>query len=87
MSKPRTQGELVLYETEDGSAKFFLRAKEGSVWLTQIELAKLFETTVPNINIHVKNVLDEGELNEIRTIKEDLIVQFEGARKKSKSSK
>jgi len=70
----------VLYATEDGSARFFLRAEGGSVWLSQAELADLFQTSVPNINIHIRNVLDEGELAEVRTVKDDLIVQTEGAR-------
>lgn len=80
MSEPTPHAELVLYATEDGSAQFFLRAEDGSVWLSQSELADLFQTSIPNINIHIKNVLDEGELSEIRTVKEDLIVQTEGAR-------
>lgn len=75
-----SRAELVLYATEDGAAQFFLRAADGTVWLSQSELAELFQTSVPNINIHIKKVLDEGELSEDRTIKDDLIVQPEGAR-------
>lgn len=74
------QGELVLYASEDGSATFFLRAQDGTVWLTQMELAELFQTSVPNVNIHIKNVLEEGELQPEATIKEDLIVRTEGKR-------
>jgi hypothetical protein len=74
------KGELVLYATDDGSARFFLRAENGTVWLTQLELAELFQTTVSNINIHIKNVLSEGELSSEATIKEDLIVRIEGSR-------
>ncbi|AJP55822.1 hydroxyacid dehydrogenase [Pandoraea vervacti] len=80
MSEPTSRAELVLYATEDGSAQFFLRAEDGSVWLSQSELAELFQTSVPNINIHIKNVLEEGELSEVRTVKDDLIVRTEGAR-------
>jgi hypothetical protein len=75
-----SKGELVLYNTEDGSAKFFLRAEDGTVWLSQMELAALFQTTIPNVNIHIKNVLSEGELLPKATIKEDLIVRAEGKR-------
>lgn len=74
------QGELVLYASEDGSATFFLRAQDGTVWLTQMELAELFQTSIPNVNIHIKNVLEEGELQPEATIKEDLIVRLEGRR-------
>lgn len=80
MSEPTPRGELVLYATEDGSAQFFLRAEDGSVWLSQSEIAELFQTSVPNVNIHIKNVLDEQELSEVRTVKDDLIVRTEGAR-------
>lgn len=80
MSNPKNPTELVLYATEDGTAQFFLRAEDGTVWLSQIELAELFQTSVPNINIHIKNVIDEGELTEVRTIKDDLIVRTEGSR-------
>lgn len=75
-----SRAELVLYATEDGSAQFFLRAENGTVWISQAELAELFQTSVPNINIHIKNVLEEGELMEARTIKEDLMVRTEGTR-------
>ncbi|MNK87778.1 hypothetical protein D3C87_1077210 [compost metagenome] len=78
--EPSGQGELVLYATEDGSAQFFLRAEDGTVWLTQLEIAALFQTSVPNVNIHIKNVLEEGELLLQATIKEDLIVRTEGKR-------
>ncbi|AOS81567.1 MULTISPECIES: virulence RhuM family protein [Hydrogenophaga] len=80
MNKPASRTELVLYATEDGTAQFFLRAEDGSVWLSQVELAELFQTSVPNINIHIKNVLEEGELTEVRTVKEDLMVRTEGVR-------
>ena len=44
---PGQRGELVLYPTEDGSARFYLRAEHGTVWLSQAELAELFQTSVP----------------------------------------
>ena len=75
-----SHGELVLYPTEDGSARFYLRAELGTVWLSQAELAELFQTSVPNINIHIRNVLAEGELQGEATIKDDLILRTEGSR-------
>ncbi|MCL1530825.1 virulence RhuM family protein [Xanthomonas nasturtii] len=75
-----THGELVLYATEDGATRFYLRAENGSVWLSQLELAALFQTSVSNINIHIKNVLAEGELQAGATIKDDLMVRTEGTR-------
>jgi len=73
-------GDLILYTTEDGAASVRLRADGGTVWLSQLEMAELFQTSIPNINIHIKNVLDEGELSPEATIKEDLIVRQEGGR-------
>ena len=75
-----SDGELILYTTEDGSARIQLRAADGTVWMSQREMADLFDTSVPNINVHIKNILKEGELEAEATIKEDLIVRQEGGR-------
>ncbi len=76
-----SNGELILYTTEDGTSKVQLRASEGTVWLTQLEIAELFQTSVSNINKHVKNVILEGELPSGATIEEYSIVRSEGNRK------
>lgn len=81
MSEQVSQAELVLYATEDGSAKFFLRAQDGTVWLTQAELAELFQSTTQNITQHVRAIYAEGELDEVATCKRGLQVRVEGARK------
>ena len=57
-----------------------VRLEDGTVWLSQVQIADLFQTTVANINIHLKNIYSEGELNPGATIKENLIVQNEGPR-------
>jgi len=75
-----SQGELVLYATDDGAAQFYLRAEGGTVWMTQMELAALFQTSVPNISVHIKNVFAEGELQAEATIKDHLIVRSESRR-------
>lgn len=85
MSEPEageTQGtgELVLYATEDGRAQVFLRAEGGTVWLSQAELAALFQTTKQNVSLHIRNVLSEGELDPAATVKDHLTVQTEGNR-------
>ena len=72
--------ELILYRTEDGKAEVCLRAEEGSVWLTQGEIAELFATTKQNVSLHAKNILQEGELAEEATVKDSLTVQSEGSR-------
>jgi hypothetical protein len=73
-------GELILYRTEDGRDEIQLRLADGSVWLTQAEIAALFETTPQNITQHLKAVFAEGELSEEATCKQDLQVRREGAR-------
>ncbi|KAB2901776.1 MAG: virulence RhuM family protein [Dokdonella sp.] len=74
-------GELILYTAEDGSAAIQLRAEGGTVWLTQLEMATLFDTSKQNISLHIKNILAEGELAEAATVKESLTVQTEGKRR------
>ncbi|TPE58547.1 virulence RhuM family protein [Sandaracinobacter neustonicus] len=72
-------GEMILYNTEDGQAVIQLKAQDGSAWLSQIQMAELFETTVSNINKHIKAILEEGEQPEA-TIEQFSIVQIEGER-------
>lgn len=72
--------QLILYTTEDGGSKVSLRAEDGTVWLSQIDMADLFQTTVANINIHIKNIVEDGEQALEATVKEYLIVRREGER-------
>jgi len=72
--------EMIIYQTEDGKTKLEVRLENETVWLTQKLMAELFQTTVPNINIHLKNIFEEGELDEAATIKDFLIVRLEGSR-------
>lgn len=71
--------ELILYTTEDGQASIRLRAEDGTVWLSQLELAELFATSKQNISHHVRAILAEGE-QAGATVKEYLTVQNEGGR-------
>ncbi|MBK7898552.1 MAG: virulence RhuM family protein [Azonexus sp.] len=75
-----TSGELILYTAEDGSVAVQLRAEGGTVWLTQAEIASLFDTTPQNITQHTKAIYAEGELTEGATCKELLQVRQEGGR-------
>lgn len=77
---PTSHGELLLYPTEDGAARFYLRAENGSVWLTQAELAELFQTTPQNVTLHLKAIFAEGELSEAATCKDYLQVRSESGR-------
>ena len=73
-----SKAELILYTTEDGQATFQLRVADGSVWLTQLELAALFQTTKQNVSLHTRNVLAEGELREASVVKESLTTAADG---------
>jgi len=72
--------QIIIYQTENGQTKLDVRLENETVWLTQKLMAALFQTTVANINIHLKNIFKEGELNEKATIKDFLIVRLEGKR-------
>jgi hypothetical protein len=81
-----SDGELILYTAEDGSAAVQLRAEGGTVWLTQLEMATLFDTSKQNVSLHIKNILAEGELAAAATVKESLTVPTEGRRKVHRSN-
>jgi len=59
-------GELILYRSEDGNAQVQLRAAQGTLWLSQAEMAELFQTTSQNITQHIKSYADK-ELEEAAT--------------------
>jgi hypothetical protein len=81
---PESQSSLILYQTEDGRTRIQCRFEDETLWLTQVQVAELFQTSVPNINLHLKAVYAEGELVREATIKSHLIVQSEGSRQVSR---
>jgi hypothetical protein len=81
---PSSQSEFILYQTEDGRTRIQCRLDDETLWLTQIQIAELFQTTVPNINLHLKAIYAEGELVAEATIKSHLIVRLEGSRQVSR---
>jgi hypothetical protein len=72
--------EFLLYVAEDGQTRIDVRVQDENVWLSQLQLAELFQTTKQNISLHIKNLLKEGELDAGATVKEYLTVQTEGLR-------
>ena len=71
-------GELILYKTEDGLTEISLRASGGTVWLTQLEMADLFNTSKQNISLHLQNVFADQELLEISVVKDSLTTASDG---------
>src|ERR1035437_4538082 len=73
-------GEVVVYEAPDGGARVEVVIGVDTVWLTQRQMADLFESTVLSINEHIKNAYGEGEISEGATVREFRIVRSEGRR-------
>ena len=79
------ENEIIIYQTQDGQTKIDVRIENETVWLTQNQMAELFQTTKQNISLHIKNIFEEGELTEDSTVKDYLTVQNEGSRKVSRN--
>ena len=78
--KPESKSEIILYQTEDNRTRIEVRLENETVWLTQKQMAELFQKDVRTINEHIQNVFGEGELQRGATIRKFRIVQLEGAR-------
>ena len=79
--------QIIIYQTESGETKLDVRFQDETVWLTQKLMAELFQTSSQNITIHLKNIFEEGELEEKATCKEFLQVQKEGNREVKRKQK
>ena len=75
------KNNIVIYQLEDGKTKIDVKLEDETVWLSQQQMADLYDTTKQNISLHIKNIFDEEELIENSTVKEFLTVQKEGNRK------
>lgn len=73
-----TQSQILFYQTEDGRQRIEVHLEDETVWLSQKLLAELFQTTLQNINIHLKNIFNEGEISPKSVIKESLITASDG---------
>lgn len=87
MSMSDIKSEILIYQTQDGQTRIQTLMQDETVWLTQAQMAELFETTPQNITMHVKNIYDEGELIESATCKDYLQVRLEGAREVQRLTK
>ena len=79
-TEPSSASDLILYQTEDGKTRIQCRFEDESLWLTQAQIADLFQTTPQNITQHIKAIYEEGELSEDSTCKPLLQVRSEGGR-------
>jgi len=72
--------DLVLYTSDDGRTRLDLRIEGQTVWLTQLEIAELFQTTKQNVSLHARNIFEDGELAEESVVKESLTTAADGKR-------
>ena len=79
-----SKGELILYQTDDGLAEISLRAIDGTVWLTQAEMAELFDTSKQNVSLHLQNIFEDDELSENSVVKDSLTTAADGKRYNTK---
>ena len=76
---------IIIYQDEDGVTKVNVRFSNEDVWLTQNQLAEIYDTTQENISMHIKNIYEDKELDENRTYKKFLLVRQEGARQEKRN--
>ena len=72
--------DVILYTTDDGRNQVKLRAKDATVWVSQREMAQLFNVSTDNVGLHLKNIFEDGELSKEATTEESSVVQIEGRR-------
>ena len=85
MSGDNPNSEMVVYVGDDGKPQIQARLQDENMWLTQVQLAQVFQTTRQNIGQHIKNIYGEKELDPPATIKKSFIVQTEGDREVSRN--
>lgn len=78
LTSQNEEGQILLYQTEDGNQRIEVHLKDETVWLSQKLMAELFQTTPQNINMHLKNIFSEGEITSNSVIKESLITASDG---------
>ena len=75
-----SSGEMLIYKTDDGQSRVDVRLVDESLWMTQTDMAQLFQCSSDNISLHLKNIYDEGELSREPTAEEFSVVRQEGHR-------
>lgn len=78
MEKKKPEQEILLYQTEDGQTRLDVRFTGDTVWLSQAQMAELFQTTKQNISLHILNIFAEGELDQDSVVKEFLTTAADG---------
>ena len=80
MTKEKNKNYLIIYQDDNGLVKVNVRFANEDVWLTQGQLAEIYDTTQENVSMHISNIYKDGELEHERTYKKFLLVRQEGTR-------
>jgi len=75
---PKPEGQFVLYQTEDGRTRLQVQFQGETAWLSQAQMAELFQTTIPNVSMHIRNVFAEGNCGADSVVKESLTTATDG---------
>ena len=78
--QPNDNGDIIIYQTEDGLTKINVKVENETVWLSQQQMAELFQSSRTNIVEHIKHIYEEGELSEVATCRNFRQVRMEGNR-------
>lgn len=81
---PEPTSQILIYQPEDGKTRIDVRLEDETVWLTQGQMVELFQTTKPNISIHIRNIFQERELDETSVVKEYLTTAADGKNYRTK---
>ena len=84
MADKNTSSELLFYASEDGNSKIEVRLENETVWLSQMQMVELFQTTKQNVSLHIRNIFAEGALEEISVVKDYLTTASDGKKYKTK---
>ena len=79
------KGDIIIYQSENGETKIDVRFEDETVWLTQAQLCELYQSSKANVSEHIKNIFEEGELEENSTVRNFRTVQIEGGRTVNRS--
>lgn len=72
------KNEIIIYQANELSIRLEVRIDDDTVWLTQLQMSDLFQTTINNITLHISNIFEENELDEISVGKESLLTANDG---------
>lgn len=79
------QSEIIIYQTNDGKNKIDVKLEGETVWLTQVQLVELYQSSKSNVSEHIKHIYEEGELEKNSTVRNFRTVQKEGNREVSRN--